>query len=396
MKARLRAAFHIAPARQAWLACAGLILAGVATWPVAAQSDLARAASGAPSPFEFFADRLPRWFPVPKVPADNPMTEQKVELGRHLFYEPMLSGNSTISCATCHQQSLAFTDGLARAIGSTGGQHPRSSMSIANVVYNASFGWSDRTWSLESQMEVPMYNEHPVEMGLKGHEAEVLERFAADANYVERFRTAFAGDPNPITLPNIIKAIASFERVIVSADSAFDRYLYRDDHSGMSPAAKRGAALFFSDRLKCSDCHGSVNVSGPTIFSGAMPSDPEAFFHDTGVAAQPAKFRAPTLRNIAVTAPYMHDGSVATLKDVVAHYAAGGRNPRPKSDKVRGFAISPAETDDLVAFLHTLTDEKFLANPAFSNPLSNPDLSREHLRGERTKSEPPEWLTGSH
>ena len=255
-------------------------------------------------------------------------------------------------------------------------------MSLANVVYNASFGWGDRTWSLESQMEVPMFNEHPVEMGMKGHEAEVLERFAADADYTERFRAAFPGEPHPITLPNIVKAVASFERIIVSADSAFDRYLYKDDHSGMSPSAKRGVALFFSDRLKCSECHGSVNMSGPTMFTGAMPSDPEAFFHDTGVSPEPAKFRAPTLRNIAVTGPYMHDGSIATLKDVVAHYAAGGRSTRPKSDKVRGFAISPAETDDLVAFLHTLTDEKFLTNPAFSNPLSNPDLRREDRRDQ--------------
>ena len=258
------------------------------------------------------------------------MTEEKVELGRHLFYEPMLSGNSTYSCASCHQQSLAFTDGLAQSIGSTGGQHPRSSMSLANVVYNASFGWRDRTWSLESQMVVPMHNEHPVEMGLKGQEAEVIARFHADADYVARFRTAFPGDSHPVTLPNIVKAIASFERTIVSADSAFDRYLYKDDHSGMSPAAKRGAALFFSDRLKCSECHGSVNMSGPTMFTGAMPSDPEAFFHDTGVAAEPEKFRAPTLRNIAVTAPYMHDGSIATLKEVVAHYAAGGRTHAPE------------------------------------------------------------------
>jgi cytochrome c peroxidase len=382
---------------KAWLGLAGLILAGVIAWPVAAQSILVhRASADAPSPSEFFADRLPRWFPVPKVPVDNPLTEEKVELGRHLFYEPMLSGNSTYSCASCHRQSLAFTDGLAQAVGATGGQHPRSSMSLANVVYNASYGWSDRTWSLESQMQVPMYNEHPVEMGLKGHEAEVLARFAADADYADRFRTAFPDDPDPITMPNIVKAIASFERIIVSADSAFDRYLYKDDHSGMSPAAKRGASLFFSDRLKCSECHGSVNISGPTIFSGAMPSDPEAFFHDTGVAAQPTKFRAPTVRNIAVTAPYMHDGSIATLKEVVAHYAAGGRSTRPKSDKVRGFSVTPAEIDDLVAFLHSLTDERFLTNPAFSNPLSNPDLRRESQRGQRTKSEPPEWLTGSH
>ena len=378
-----------------WLGVAALILVGVIAWPVAAQSD-ANASVNKLSTAQFFADRLPRWFPVPNVPTDNPITEEKVELGRHLFYEPMLSGNSTFSCAMCHQQALAFTDGLARAIGSTGSEHSRSSMSLANVVYNASFGWGDRTWSLESQMEVPMFNEHPVEMGLKGHEAEVLERFAADADYLERFRTAFPGEANPVTLANIVKAIASFERILVSADSAFDRYLYRDDHSGMSPAAKRGVALFFSDRLKCSECHGSVNVSGPTIFTGAMPSDPEAFFHDTGISSEPAKFRAPTLRNIAVTAPYMHDGSIPSLKDVVAHYAAGGRTSRPKSDKVRGFAISPSETDDLVAFLHSLTDERFLTNPAFSNPLSNPDLRREERRGVRTKSDPPEWLTGSH
>lgn len=378
------------------LAVAGLILASVIAGPIAAQSGRSTSAAGAPAPAQFFAGRLPRWFPVPAIPTDNAITEEKVELGRHLFYEPMLSGNSTYSCASCHLQSLAFTDGLAQAIGSTGGVHPRSTMSLANVAYNASYGWNERTSSLESQMEVPMYNELPVEMGLKGHEAEVIDRFVADADYVVRFRAAFPGEPNPITLANIVKAIASFERIIVSADSAFDRYRHEDDESGMPPAAKRGMTLFFSDRLKCSECHGSVNISGPTMFTGAMPPDPEELFHDTGVAAEPAKFRAPTLRNIAVTAPYMHDGSIATLKDVVAHYAAGGRHTRPKSEKVRGFAISPAEVDDLVAFLHTLTDEKFLTNPALSNPLSNPDLRREENRGNRTNSEPPAWLTGSH
>jgi cytochrome c peroxidase len=329
----------------------------VIAWPAGAQ----------PSPAQFFANKLPRWFPVPKIPVDNPITEAKVELGRHLFYDRRLSGNGTYSCGSCHQQKLAFTDGRAHAIGSTGEPHTRSSMSLANVVYNASFGWGDRRWSLESQMEVPMYNEQPIEMGLKGREAEVLSRFVSDPVYSDRFRAAFPDDPR-VTLSNIIRAIASFERVLVSADSAFDRYLFKDDHSGMSPAAKRGVALFFSDRLRCSECHGSVNLSGPTMFAGAMPSDPQAFFHDTGVAHEPAKFRAPTLRNIAVTAPYMHDGSLPTLNDVVAHYAAGGRGTRPKSDRVRGFTISQSETDDLVAFLESLTDARFLTNPAFSDP----------------------------
>lgn len=367
-----------------WLPLACGVLIAVALGPVSAQQ----------STSPFFAGRLPPWLPSPNVPIDNPITEAKVELGRHLFYEPMLSGNSTIACATCHRQSLAFTDGLAQAVGSTGERHSRSSMSLANVAFNASYGWSDRTSSLESQIHVPMYNEDPVEMGLKGHETEVLERFAADADYTERFRTAFPGETNPVTMANIVKAIASFERIIVSADSAFDRYLYQDDDRGMTPASKRGAALFFSDRLKCSECHASVTLSGPTIFAGAKPPVADALFHDTGVAAEPATFRAPTLRNIAVTAPYMHDGSIATLADVVAHYANGGRSARPKSDRIRGFAISPSEAEDLVAFLHTLTDEKFLTNPAFSNPLSNPDLSREAQRGQRTNSEPPAWLTG--
>ena len=346
---------------KSWIAAVGLILCSLAVLPAGA-----RQAAVA----EFFSTRVPRWFPVPKIPVDNPISEAKVELGRSLFYDERLSGNGTYSCGSCHQQALAFTDGLAHAVGSTGQHHSRSTMSLVNVVYNASFGWDERRWSLEAQMEVPMYNEHPIEMGLKGRDTEVLARFTKNSRDADRFRAAFPSEESPVTLSNIIKAIASFERVLVSADSAFDRYLYQDDRSAMSPAARRGVALFFSDRLRCSECHGSVNLSGPTIFAGAMPSDPEAFFHDTGVAAKPAKFRAPSLRNIAVTAPYMHNGSIGTLKDVVQHYARGGQSRPEKSDRVGGFTISSSETDDLVAFLQSLTDDAFLSNPAFSNPHS--------------------------
>lgn len=342
-----------------WVAAAGLIVCALAALPVTAQQ---------PSSSEFFSSRLPRWFPVPQIPVDNPISEAKVALGRLLFYDKRLSGNGTYSCGSCHQQALAFTDGLAHAVGSTGQHHSRSSMSLANVVYNASFGWGDRRGSLESQMEVPMYNVQPIEMGLKGREPEVLRRFAGNTRDVERFRAAFPGEDAPVNFDNIVRAIASFERVLVSADSPFDRYLFLDDRSAISPAARRGVMLFFSDRLRCSECHGSVNLSGPTIFAGAMPSDPEAFFHDTGVSLRPEKFRAPTLRNVAVTAPYMHDGSVATLRDVVAHYARGGKPREGKSERVAGFSISASETDDLVAFLESLTDEKFLTNPAFSEP----------------------------
>ena len=341
-----------------------------------------------------FTWQLPPGLPVPRVPADNPMTTAKIDLGRRLFYDTRLSGNGTFACASCHQQALAFTDGRARAIGSTGGVHARSAMSLANVAYNASLGWADPTLrSLEAQMAVPMFNEHPVELGLKGRESEVTARFASQAEDRTAFRAAFPGEPAPITLPNIVKAIASFERTLVSGDSPLDRYLYRDDKSGMSAAALRGMTAFFSKRLRCGECHGSFNFSGPVDFDSA-PKAGELVFHNTGLydvdghGAYPSidrglfditarksdmgRFRAPTLRNVAVTAPYMHDGSVATLEDAILHYATGGKPSPFRSDRVRGFLMSADEKADLVVFLQSLTDQRFLSNPAFAAPGSVP------------------------
>jgi cytochrome c peroxidase len=337
-----------------------------------------------------FAWQLPAGLPVPKVPADNPMTTDKVALGRRLFYDQRLSGNQTFACASCHQQAHAFTDGRAQAIGSTGALHARSAMSLTNVAYNASFGWADPTLrTLEAQMAVPMFNEHPIELGLKGREAEVVARFAGRPEDVAAFRAAFPGDGSAVTLDNIVKAIAAFERTLISGDSALDRYLYRDDKSGMSPASFRGMSLFFSDRLRCSECHTTFNLSGPVDFEGSKKL--ELAFHNTGLynvdgrgsypdtdrglfdltkrPSDMGRFRAPTLRNIAVTAPYMHDGSVPTLDAAVLHYASGGKASPLRSDRVRGFRLSPGERADLIAFLHTLTDEKFLTNPAFASPV---------------------------
>jgi cytochrome c peroxidase len=327
--------------------------------------------------------------PLPAVPADNPMSAAKVALGRRLFYDRRVSGTGSFACATCHQQRRAFTDGLARAVGSMGEEHRRSTMSLTNVAYNASFGWADADRrTLESQMAVPLFNEHPVEMGLNGREEEMLARLAAAPGYASRFREAFPGEKAPITLTNVVKAIAAFERTLVSGDSPFDRYLYRDDRGAMTPTAVRGLKLFFSDRLRCAGCHASFNLSGPVTYEGAEPAAPS--FHNTGLydvdgkggypvfdrglfdrtetASDMGRFRAPTLRNIAATAPYMHDGSVPTLRAAVAHYASGGRPSAYRSARVRGFDISDAEADDLLAFLEALTDERFLANPAFADP----------------------------
>jgi cytochrome c peroxidase len=321
------------------------------------------------------------------------MLEAKVQLGRRLFYDTRLSGTGTFACATCHQQAHAFTDGRARAIGSLGGMHPRSTMSLTNVAYNATLGWADGTRrTLEDQMTVPMFNTHPVEMGIAGREREVTERFAADPAYAARFEQAFPADDNPVTLDTIVKAIAAFERTLVSGDSPLDRYLYRDDRGAMPETAVRGMGLFFSDRLRCAECHAGFNLSGPVAFEGARPGP--AVFHHTGlydvdgkgsyppvdrglleITKRPAdmgRFRAPTLRNIAVTAPYMHDGSLPTLASVVSHYAAGGHASRLRSGAVRGFTITLGEAADLIAFLESLTDRTFLSDPRFSDP-AGPD-----------------------
>ena len=331
-----------------------------------------------------FQWRLPPGFPVPVVPADNPMSDAKVALGRRLFYDTRLSGNQTYSCASCHQQAHAFTDGRAHALGSTGAAHPRSAMALANVAYNASFGWADgRVRTLEAQIAVPMFNEHPIELGIKGREAEIVERFARDAGL---FRDAFPGEAPPIRFDHIVKAIAAFERTLISGGSAFDDYLYRDDKSGMSPNAMRGMKLFFSDRLACARCHSGFNLSGPVTHQRSSAAQPT--FHNTalynidGRGAYPGvdrgliditknpedmgRFRAPTLRNVALTAPYMHDGSVPTLEAAVAHYASGGVKTPLRSPHIKGFRIGRPDTADLVAFLHALTDRAFVTDSAFA------------------------------
>jgi cytochrome c peroxidase len=348
-----------------------------------------------------FPYRLPAGFPPPEVPRDNRLTPAAVLLGRALFYDTRLSGNGTQACAGCHRQALAFTDGRARARGSTGELHARSAMSLANVAYSASLTWAEPGLSaLEDQVLIPMFGEHPVELGLAGRQVELVERLRADPIMRGLFGGAFPGEPQPITVTNITRAIASFERTLLSGDSPYDRYVYNDDMSALTAAARRGMRLFFSERLRCSACHGGFTLSGPVRFTGA--ADVEPVFHNTGLynlggtGAYPAhdrglydrtgraedmgRFRAPTLRNIALTAPYMHDGSVATLHEVITHYAEGGRtlhagrfagrgrDNRFKSERLGGFTLADGQEGDLVEFLEHLTDLRFVTDPRHASP----------------------------
>jgi len=347
-----------------------------------------------------YAWDLPEGFPPPVVPEDNPMSEAKVELGRHLFFDTRLSGNETQSCGSCHDQALAFSDGLGVSTGSTGEMTPRGSMPLMNVAYHPRYTWANPVVSLlEEQALGPMFGEDPVELGTPA-EAALISRFTADPMYVLLFADAFPDDADPITLGNIVRALASFERILLSGDSPFDRYTYQGDDAALSESALRGAELFNSERLECFHCHGGFNFTDSlnhdglaseavgfhntglynTDGRGSYPEPNRGLFEFTGERRDMGRFRSPSLRNIALTAPYMHDGSIATLDEVLDHYAAGGRTVTEgpnagvgsesplKNIFLHGFTLTDGERADVLAFLESLTDDAFLTNPAFANP----------------------------
>lgn len=348
-----------------------------------------------------FAWSLREGIPLPVEPADNPMTEAKFQLGRHLFFDVRLSGNGSQSCGSCHHQDKAFTDGLAVAMGSTGDIHPRNSQTLTNAGYNATLTWANPALiTLESQMQTPLFSEHPVEQGIdESNQDAVLQRIVDEPRYDVLFQAAFPEQGSPVNFANIIDAIACFVRGMTSFNSAFDRYQLGDQEA-LSASARRGEELFFSEDLECFHCHGGYNFTGSNVDrtiafverpfhntglynvggNGDFPVDNQGLFAVTGDPADMGKFRAPTLRNVELTAPYMHDGSMATLQEVLAFYAAGGRNIESgphagdgrlnpfKSSFVNGFAMTEQDSADLIAFLKSLTDHSFVTDPRFSNP----------------------------
>ena len=364
---------------------------------------------------------LPDWVPPPAVPADNPMTADKVALGRHLFYDKRLSADGTMACASCHEQARAFTDGRAVSPGVTGQLGTRSAMSLANVAYLPVLTWQNpQLTSLEVQALIPLFGEHPVEMGLAGREQQLFAMLRADPVYRRLFARAFPeqarqGDAALVSLATLTQALASFQRSLLSFGSLYDRYRYGGQQDAISNAAKRGEDLFFGEKLECYHCHGGFNFTdnlkhARTPFAetgfhntglynedgrGAYPADSPGIVEFTGEARDAGRFRTPTLRNVAVTAPYMHDGSIATLPEVLRnHYARAGRaaqqgrgaNPL-RSEFIAGFSITEAEIADVVAFLESLTDERFLHNPAHGDPWPRPPMAH-RLPELRSESHP--------
>ncbi|TQV73196.1 di-heme enzyme [Aliikangiella marina] len=342
--------------------------------------------------------KLRKDFPEPQVPLNNPMTQAKVELGRHIFYDKNLSANRQQSCASCHNQQYAFAEPLSTSTGSTGTILRRNSPALVNIAYNKTLTWAhDGLKTIERQLLIPMFSEDPVELGITGNENEVLNRFKTP-EYAYLFDEAFPGQTISFDLIN--KSLASFVRSLISLESAFDRYAYDGDDNALSESALRGMTLFFSEKLECHHCHGGFNFTQSTTHEkqlldrrpfhntglynvdsdGGYPKKDKGLAEITQNPNDDGRFRSPTLRNVRLSAPYMHDGSIATLEEVIDFYAAGGRNITEgkflgdgrlnphKNAFIKGFEISETEKADLIAFLDALTDQEFLNNPSHSAP----------------------------
>ncbi|TPV93203.1 MAG: di-heme enzyme [Myxococcales bacterium FL481] len=349
---------------------------------------------------------LPRGVDPPPQRAENPTTAAKVALGRQLFYDPTLSGNETYACATCHEQALAFTDGMPVSTGSTGEQTSRNAPSLVNSAYASFLTWSNLVLrDMEAHAIVPLFNDQPIEMGASFFQDEIIERLAAQERYVVDFAVAFPERPSPeqISWTTIVDALSAFQRSLVSFESPYDRWL-DGDASALTPEARRGLTLFTSPRLGCSRCHAGrlQSLAFPTraderpahwseLFrntglynvDGRYPQANPGIVEFTGDPGDDGKHRIPSLRNVALTAPYMHDGSIPTLDAVLDHYAAGGRTldgmhagvgaDHPNKDAlVSGFELAACDRRDLIAFLLSLTDESVLKNPQLSDPAGGP------------------------
>lgn len=309
---------------------------------------------------------------------DNNFTEEKATLGRYLFYDTRLSVNNTKACASCHDPKFSFTDSYRRSIGSYGDLTPHNAPPLINLVFNRYLTAADSTLHFpEQQIQRPMFNDHPIELGWKNNEEKILQHFSTDNFYKAAFEKGFPDEANPVTVKNIQYAITCFIKTIISFNSPYDAFVYQNKKDALTPSAQRGMQLFRSNELKCAQCHGGVNFNQP-VFQSA-PFFNTGFFTDTilnkglagniPLAENLGKYKVPTLRNLLFTAPYLHDGGAESLTVVIQQYEQGGKKSViNKHAFIGGFKLNSHQRSDLVAFLQSLSDSGVLNNPAYNNP----------------------------
>jgi cytochrome c peroxidase len=282
------------------------------------------------------------------APAENPITPEKVALGQALFFDPRLSGSGAIACATCHNPGLAWGDGLPKGIGHMGTHLDRHTPTILNVAYGEPYFWDGRAATLEEQAKGPM--ESDKEMNIQA--ADLVRRVGDIHGYSAAFKRVFPSQP--ITIDLIAAAIATFERTVISREAPFDRWISGDEHA-ISPSAVRGFVLF-NGKANCAACHQGWRMSDDGFHDAGLPDgDRGRAVIAPGIAQLEQAFKTPTLRNIDQRAPYMHDGSLATLDAVIDHYDGGFVRRASLDSNMHPLGLTPAEKRDLLAFLHTLT-----------------------------------------
>ncbi|MCB9286744.1 MAG: cytochrome-c peroxidase [Lewinellaceae bacterium] len=306
-----------------------------------------------------FALEVPAGFPYPDIPEDNALTAARVALGKRLFYDPILSQDSSISCAGCHRQALAFADDVPVSPGVKGRLGFRNAPTLANVAYLERLNKDGGVAKLGLQPVVPIEDHNEMDLLLQ----EAVRRLNAHPGYPDDFLRAYGKEATPFTLT---RALASFMRTLISGNSRYDRYI-NEDETSMNELEKTGMALFFGEKAECGNCHHGFNFTDNSFRNNGL----YATYQDPGRqritldAEDIGKFRVPTLRNIALTAPYMHDGSLPTLEAVIEHYDSGGSAHPNKDTLIHPLHLSEAEKRSLIAFLGALTDSTFITNPAF-------------------------------
>ena len=298
---------------------------------------------------------------IEEVAEIDSMQYYKVEMGRQLFYDPILSRDSTVSCGTCHKQDLAFTDGLPQSIGIRDRVGLRNAPTLTNVLNRPKLLLDGVNPSLEAQVLAPIQEHAEFDF----HVLLVMERLKNSAKYRDLCQKAYGAE---LTQFFMVNSIAEFERTLVSSNSPYDQYI-NGNKSALTESQIRGKNLFF-DKLYCGKCHNGVDLTNDALTNNGLYLHYEDAGHRrlTESPVDSAKFKVPTLRNVDVTAPYMHNGSIETLEDVIAHYMTGGQAHFNKSDIIQPFTLTEDEISDLVAFLKSLTDQSFLTNPAFADP----------------------------
>jgi cytochrome c peroxidase len=328
-----------------------------------------------PTPFNF---NFPDWLIEFDIPADNPMTQEGIALGRQLFYDPILSSSQTMSCNSCHQLENSFTGGKAFNIGDSGMEGTRSSMALINLGFSDNgFNWDGKASTLEEQA----INAVKDPLMLNANWSLVISRLKADVNYPVLFREAFGIErKNEMTQALAAKAIAQFERTLVSFNSRYDKVVWNNEGWFLNEE-ERGKSLFFKEDSQieehpgCSHCHIAKYLTDNTFKNNGIDNPGNlSDFSDlgrggvTGNLYDNGKFKVPTLRNIEMTAPYMHDGRFATLEEVLDHYSEGGHGAENEDINIRPFILTEMQKQDMISFLKTLTDTTFLHNPALESP----------------------------